>query len=360
MSIGSNIYELRKQNKLTQSYLAEKLGVPEQAISKWENEVCAPDVSLFPAIATVFSVSIDRIFGFHLAGYSNEVEEIMKAADDSRDTYKEIEIISEGLKRYPNSPELKIYLAFSLSMVNRFSKNEEEKKNSILRAIALCNEVVDTCGDEKQVDEALNMLRRIYVDIKEYEKALCAVEKMSADNFCGRVRGKAAILAKIKNFSEFLEFLENNLWNLFFAMDKLLENTAQAAQKNENFQCALAFLSAREKLLSVFDDGCVDFYIAHKIEVCQTRAKIFMNLKDKEKCLNELRNLSELARRERIIPKNTDYHISARNPMYFGSVEKDLFEENFIDFRIEPFLSKFDGFFGDDMEYSKMKNEAIK
>ena len=39
---------------------------------------------------------------------------------------------------------------------------------------------------------------------------------------------------------------------------------------------------------------------------------------------------------------------------------KDLFEENFIDFRIEPFLSIFDGFFGDDMEYSKMKDEAIK
>jgi len=38
MSIGTNIYNLRKEKKLTQAQLAEKLGVSEQAVSKWENE----------------------------------------------------------------------------------------------------------------------------------------------------------------------------------------------------------------------------------------------------------------------------------------------------------------------------------
>lgn len=54
MNIGTNIYTLRKEKKITQAQLAEKLGVSEQAISKWENDQCAPDVSLFPIIAEFF------------------------------------------------------------------------------------------------------------------------------------------------------------------------------------------------------------------------------------------------------------------------------------------------------------------
>ena len=74
MNIGINIYTLRKEKKITQAQLAEKLGVSEQAISKWENNQCAPDVSLFPIIADYFGVSIDRekaraIFRSGLFGY---------------------------------------------------------------------------------------------------------------------------------------------------------------------------------------------------------------------------------------------------------------------------------------------------
>ena len=78
MNIGINIYTLRKEKKITQAQLAEKLGVSEQAISKWENNQCAPDVSLFPIIADYFGVSIDRLFGYHMNSYADEVKAVMK------------------------------------------------------------------------------------------------------------------------------------------------------------------------------------------------------------------------------------------------------------------------------------------
>ena len=77
MNIGTNIYTLRKEKKITQAQLAEKLGVSEQAISKWENDQCAPDVSLFPIIAEFFGVSIDRLFGYHTSS-DDDVEAIMR------------------------------------------------------------------------------------------------------------------------------------------------------------------------------------------------------------------------------------------------------------------------------------------
>lgn len=93
------MYPLRKAKKITQSQLADKLGVSEQSVSKWENCQCAPDVSLFPVIADYFGVSIDGLFGYHMNSYSAAVKQIIKATDDSMDTYREIEIIGDGLKK---------------------------------------------------------------------------------------------------------------------------------------------------------------------------------------------------------------------------------------------------------------------
>lgn len=55
---GAVIKELREKNNITQFQLAEKLGVSDKTISKWETEKGYPDITLLEPIADVFSVSI--------------------------------------------------------------------------------------------------------------------------------------------------------------------------------------------------------------------------------------------------------------------------------------------------------------
>ena len=62
LPIGKNIKQLRISNGLTQRALAYKLQVSVQAVSKWEQELSYPDVTLLPRIAKLFSVTIDRLF----------------------------------------------------------------------------------------------------------------------------------------------------------------------------------------------------------------------------------------------------------------------------------------------------------
>lgn len=62
MSLGKNIAKLRKEKGWTQSELGEKLGVSNQAISKWESEMNMPDVLLLPALADLFGCYIDELF----------------------------------------------------------------------------------------------------------------------------------------------------------------------------------------------------------------------------------------------------------------------------------------------------------
>lgn len=60
-TIGKRIAELRRQKSMTQEFLAEKLGVSTQAVSKWENDLNCPDIGLLPDLAKLLGVSVDLL-----------------------------------------------------------------------------------------------------------------------------------------------------------------------------------------------------------------------------------------------------------------------------------------------------------
>ncbi len=60
-SLGAVIAKLRKQNGWTQATLAEKLGISNKSVSKWESGNGYPDITLLPVMADLFGVSIDRL-----------------------------------------------------------------------------------------------------------------------------------------------------------------------------------------------------------------------------------------------------------------------------------------------------------
>lgn len=61
MKVGARIAGLRNANNVTQLELAEKLGVTDRAVSKWETGGGYPDIALLPQIADVFNVSVDYL-----------------------------------------------------------------------------------------------------------------------------------------------------------------------------------------------------------------------------------------------------------------------------------------------------------
>lgn len=61
MSIGKRISDLRKQYSYSQEYVAEKIGVSRQAVSKWEQDQTAPDTYNLIALAELFNVSVEYL-----------------------------------------------------------------------------------------------------------------------------------------------------------------------------------------------------------------------------------------------------------------------------------------------------------
>lgn len=61
MTLGENIYRYRTAKNWSQGDLAEALDVSRQSISKWENNLAAPDLDKLIRLHTVFEVSLDEL-----------------------------------------------------------------------------------------------------------------------------------------------------------------------------------------------------------------------------------------------------------------------------------------------------------
>ena len=71
IKIGKFIKETRKNQKLTQSDLAEKLNVSDRAISKWENGQCMPDVSIMLDLCNELKINVNEL----LSGKKMSIED---------------------------------------------------------------------------------------------------------------------------------------------------------------------------------------------------------------------------------------------------------------------------------------------
>ena len=89
MEIGAIIRKRRVAMKLTQEEFADKLNVTTQAVSRWENDMSLPDITLIPKISEVLSMSCDtllkgkeeRSINYEQAGITVDTADIMLQKD---------------------------------------------------------------------------------------------------------------------------------------------------------------------------------------------------------------------------------------------------------------------------------------
>ena len=77
VKIGKYISEKRKNLEMTQKQLAEKIGMSDKSVSKWERGICLPDVSLYFDLCSILGISINEF----LAGEDIVHENIEKKSE---------------------------------------------------------------------------------------------------------------------------------------------------------------------------------------------------------------------------------------------------------------------------------------
>lgn len=103
MMLAENIRDLRKERALTQTQLAEALGVTAGAVYKWEARLSIPELELILQMADFFDTSVDVLLGYEVK--DNRLETTVKRLQDYRRN-KDWEGLAEAekaLRKYPHS-----------------------------------------------------------------------------------------------------------------------------------------------------------------------------------------------------------------------------------------------------------------
>lgn len=126
-TLGKNIANRRKMLHLTQEELADKLGVSAQAVSKWENDISIPDISLLINLANLFETSLDELVRNKEPETRLLAKEIRKSVDKM--VIRLVINSSDGDKIKINLPMALVKLGIAISGENSMKIGNVDLKN---------------------------------------------------------------------------------------------------------------------------------------------------------------------------------------------------------------------------------------
>lgn len=168
MSIGLNIKRLRREKEITQEQLAKYLGITSRAVSQWECERTAPDISQLPALCHIFEVSSDELLGIDIEKNNEKIEECLQEAQREMhqgDFESCLEVLRRANSKFPRSYRIMERLANALICVK--SRNGLRDYDEVFD---LCNRILEECTDNMIRYRALNHLATAYEYAGKYDK----------------------------------------------------------------------------------------------------------------------------------------------------------------------------------------------
>ncbi len=207
MSIGSTIKRLRREKEITQEQLAEYLGITSRAISQWECDRTAPDISQLPALCHIFDVSSDVLLGIDIEKNNEEIKKILSEANELGNQGKNVErttLLREANRKFPR--DYKIMERLADAIVCEYSRKGIKAYDEVFD---LCNQILAECTDSTIRYEAIDTLGTAYGYAGKKDEMLKLAQEMprthfSYENFMMyRWKGDA----DFKEFQDYLSFL---------------------------------------------------------------------------------------------------------------------------------------------------------
>ena len=219
IKIGKKIRLLRKNNDVTQDKLAAYLGVTPQAVSRWESEICYPDIETLPQIADFFGVGMDELLCYDSVQKEIKINAYLAEAEVLAENEKLGEclaLLREAYADIPSSFEIQLELAKTLSAISASGK---PRKNDLIEAVSLCNHILEYCTDDELRDETKKTLCDIYShQLGNDQMALDIAERLHSMDYSKEIV-KATVLTGEIAFKQaqtnIMGFADNMWWHMY-------------------------------------------------------------------------------------------------------------------------------------------------
>ena len=276
VNVGEKIKELRKRDGRRQEDLANALGITAQAVSRWEAGTCYPDLSLIPAIANYFHVSIDALFGYQndregkINAYSQEALRRILGGEDSATT---IQFLRKCLEEFPEEPKLLKHLASALQSKGY---QEADPKNPYFEEAAAIYE-----GLSKQDPEVIDSLLYVYSRMGELEKA-----ENKASSQPRLELSKEALLASLPDLAKAEQYRGEAILSLLHSLERITENAILWNKDLKDSQEGIAIMETIYKLYEkIFDGKSYGFFHSDLYMLSLFSAKTSARMKEYDQSL---------------------------------------------------------------------------
>ena len=195
LSIGNKIKALRKEHGITQEQLADSIGISFQAVSKWENNIALPDITLVP-------------------------------------------ILAEGLRKYPDNDILLDNLLYVLN----YTENPEE-------TISVAGKLAEQASEPGIKYDALRFMAYAYHAKGEISSALAAIRQLPESDFTKLTEMAFLLTGKPK-----YEAAEKQKWISFENLLQMMVKITEYYEESGDIPAALSEMKRALRLLSVMEE----------------------------------------------------------------------------------------------------------
>lgn len=208
MSIGQNIKKYRKEKGYTQRELADLIGVSVQAISKWETDTGAPDISQVVPLASALDISTDALFDYTYKANIEDFENVKKDCHrqsvfrDQRFSDKNYALLYPYFLAHPqNSEAASLCLKCLVDMIVAGKVQDKSKGELIAECEKYANCVFKYETDADTIFMNHFVLARGYSALGENDKAKEILGKIPV-TFGDRLYWEAEIAQANKEYDE--------------------------------------------------------------------------------------------------------------------------------------------------------------
>lgn len=257
LKIGDKIKSLRKQQNITQEKLADYLNISYQAVSKWENGLALPDITLLPKLASFFGVTADELLDFNTDENENELkkyEEQYQELNRKGKVLATIELSRKVLDLYPRNYRWMLNLAYGLVSYGATSEQQKYRKEHkfIEEAISLCERVLDDCTIDSIRHGAIQILCYNYPHIEKKDEAIKLAESMPDMLLC-----RESLLSRIYSGEECIKQNQSNLIQMIDCCSSILYEIAcrKDLRQNLSIDNRIKHIETAVKLYQIICEG---------------------------------------------------------------------------------------------------------
>lgn len=216
LNISETVKKYRRQKDMTQEQLALVFGVSAQSVSKWECGDGYPDITLLPAIANYFGITVDELLGTDKQSAEDEIACFAERYNELNGRPGEqLAFALEMFAKYPNEFDLARCAAYTI--VYDLKGEERKEKLPVLRRLA--ERVMTDCHDafeQRRMAQYMFLAaeneeeRRKWREHLSWNYADCAGEMMEEQAWLDGNREQSRCIHKANDLSLMLHYLCRN------------------------------------------------------------------------------------------------------------------------------------------------------